>query len=153
MGKNDSRLTRPRDLPRFRGLPVLEGLDRLRFGRLYLALADCADSHGVMYAIRIGPQRVVLLSDPSAIECVVRERPERYRRTAMLESVSAEIRPKGVFAAEGEDWCRQRGIVVVALSRVELRDFFPKLAVTVGRLQQRWGGRRRRGSRWTFAGI
>ena len=56
----------------------------------------------------------------------------------MLESVATEMRLKGVFAAEGEDWRRQRRIVVAALSRARLKDFFPSLAMTVGRLQRRW---------------
>ena len=42
------------------------------------------------------------------------QRPEGFRRTAMLESVAAEMRLKGVFAAEGEDWRRQRRIVTAA---------------------------------------
>ena len=140
MAKTDPALTRLPDLPGPRGLPVLGNLHRIRFYRLHLILEDWAEIHGAMYAIRIGPQRVVVLSDRSAIERVLRERPERFRRTAMLESVAAEMRLKGVFAAEGEDWRRQRRMVVAALSRAKLKDFFPKLAVSVSRLQRRWEG-------------
>ena len=140
MMKTDAPLTRLRDLPGPRGLPVLGNLHRIRFDRLHLILEDWADSYGAMYALRIGPQRVVVLADRSAIERVLRERPERFRRTAMLESVAAEMRLKGVFAAEGEDWRRQRRMVVAALSRAKLKDFFPTLAVSVSRLRATLGG-------------
>ena len=52
-----------------------------------------------MYASRVGPQRIVGLSDRSAIDRVLRERPERFRRTKQLESAVPEMRLKGVFAA------------------------------------------------------
>lgn len=140
MAHTEPSLTRLRDLPGPRGLPVLGNLHRLRFDRLHLILEDWADSYGAMYAIGIGPQRVVVLSDRSTIERVLRERPERFRRTTALGSVAAEMRLKGVFAAEGEDWRRQRRIVVAALSRARLKDFFPTLAVSVSRLRRRWEG-------------
>ena len=74
----------------------------------------------------------MVLSDRSAIERILRERPERFRRTAQLESAAAEMRLNGVFAAEGDDWRRQRRSVVAALSRARLKELFPKLEVSVG---------------------
>ena len=65
-----------------------------------------------MYANRIGPQRTVVLSDRSAIDRIVRKGRERFRRTRQLESAATEMRLRGVFAAEGDDWHRQRRIVV-----------------------------------------
>ena len=138
MTQNEPSLIRLRDLPGPRGLPVLGNLHRIRFDRLHLVLEDWAERHGAMYGIRIGPQRIVVLSDRLAIDRILRERPERFRRTAQLESAAAEMRLKGVFAAEGDDWRRQRRIVVAALSRARLKDFFPRLEVMVGRLQRRW---------------
>ena len=138
MTHTEPALIRLRDLPGPQGLPLLGNLHRIRFDRLHLILEDWADGYGPVYAIRIGPQRIVVLSDRSAIGRILRERPERFRRTAQLESAAAEMRLKGVFAAEGEDWRRQRRMVVAALSRAKLKDFFPKLEVTVGRLQRRW---------------
>ena len=138
MTQADRALKPLRDLPGPRGLPVLGNLLQTRFDRLHLTLEDWAEQYGPMYAIRIGPQRIAVISDHSAIQRVLMQRPGRFRRTAMLESVAAEMRLKGVFAAEGEDWRRQRRMVVSALNRAKLRDFFPQLAVTVGRLRQRW---------------
>ena len=135
---SEPALTRLGDLPGPRGLPLLGNLHQINFDRLHLILEAWADSHGTMYGIRIGPQRIVVLSDRSAIDRILREHPERFRRTRQLESAAAEMRLKGVFAAEGDDWRRQRRMVVAALSRARLKDLFPTLEVSLGRLERRW---------------
>ena len=138
MTQSESALTSLGDLPGPRGLPLLGNLHRIRFDRLHLILEDWAEQYGAIFRIRIGPHRIAVISDRSAIQRILVQRPEGFRRTAMLESVVAEMHLKGVFAAEGEDWRRQRRIVTAALNRAKLKDFFPTLAVTVGRLQRRW---------------
>ena len=138
MTQSESALTSLADLPGPRGLPLLGNLHRIRFDRLHLILEDWAEQYGAIFRIRIGPHPIAVISDRSAIQRILVQRPERFRRTVMLESVAAEMRLKGVFAAEGEDWRRQRRIVTAALNRAKLKDFFPTLAVTVGRLQRRW---------------
>ena len=138
MTQSESALTSLGDLPGPRGLPMLGNLHRIRFDRLHLILEDWAEQYGAIFRIRIGPHRIAVISDRSAILRILVQRPEGFRRTTMLESVAAEMRLKGVFAAEGEDWRRQRRIVTAALNRAKLKDFFPTLAVTVGRLQRRW---------------
>ena len=138
MTQTDAALRPFRDLPGPRGLPVLGNLHQFRFDRLHLKLEAWAEQYGPMFAIRIGPHRIAVISDRSAIQQVLLQRPEGFRRTVMLESVAAEMRLKGVFAAEGEDWRRQRRIVTSALNRAKLNDFFPRLAVTVERLRKRW---------------
>ena len=138
MTQSESALISLGDLPGPRGLPLLGNLHRIRFDRLHLILEDWAEQYGAIFRIRIGPHRIAVISDRSAILRILVQRPEGFRRTTMLESVAAEMRLKGVFAAEGEDWRRQRRIVTAALNRAKLKDFFPTLAVTVGRLQRRW---------------
>ncbi len=127
-----------RDLPGPRGLPVLGNLHQIRFERLHLILEDWAERYGPMFRIRIGTHSVAVISDRAAIQRILVQRPDAFRRTVMLESVAAEMHLKGVFAAEGQDWRRQRRIVVEALNRARLKTFFPTLAMTVGRLQRRW---------------
>ena len=50
----------------------------------------------------------------------------------------------GVFDAEGNNWERQRKPTAEALSLKKVRDFYPKIAATTGRLLEKWKG---------FAGI
>ena len=126
------------DLPGPAGLPVLGNLHRIRFDRLHLTLEEWAERYGPMFRIHIGPHRIAVISDRSAIQRILVQRPEGFRRTTALETVATEMRLKGVFAAEGEDWRRQRRIVVDALNRARLKTFFPTLAMMVGRLQRRW---------------
>ncbi len=134
-----------RDLPGPKGLPLIGVLHRVRFDRLHLRLEEWADRYGPLFRIRMGPHPIVVVSDGAAIQRILVQRPQGFRRTRRLESVADEMRLKGVFAAEGEDWRRQRRIVTAALNRQKLADFFPKLAVTVARLQRRWEGAADRG--------
>ncbi len=129
---------RIRDLPGPGGLPLIGNLHQIRFSRLHLDLENWADRYGPLYRIRIGPSDVVVVSDRATIRRLLVQRPQTFRRTRALESVAAEMGLKGVFAAEGDDWRRQRRIVAAALNRTRLESFFPHLAMTAERLRRRW---------------
>ena len=120
------------------GLPLAGNLFQIRLDVLHDTLERWADRYGPLYRIRIGPVNMAVLSDPDTVKRMHRERPHRFRRTRAVEAVATEMRLKGLFAAEGEDWRRQRKIVVLALNTAHLKSFFPKLAVTAGRLRRRW---------------
>ena len=127
-----------RDLPGPVGLPGLGNLHRVRLDRLHLGLEEWAERYGPIYRIRLGPKGIAVISDRATAQQVLRQRPDGFRRTRTIAATADEMGLNGVFAAEGDDWRRQRRIVVAALNRAKLDDFFPKLAVTVGRLQRRW---------------
>ena len=127
-----------RDLPGPRGLPVLGNLLQLPLDRFHLVLEQWAERYGPIFRIRMGPHPLAVISDRDAGQQVLLQRPGGFRRTRALQAAAAEMRLNGVFAAEGGDWRRQRRVVVAALKLAHLRVFFPKLAVTVGRLQRRW---------------
>ncbi len=126
------------DLPGPRGLPILGNLHQIRFSRFHRELEAWAERFGPLYRFRIGTSDVAVVSDRAAIQKILVQRPSRFRRTRALESVFSEVRLKGVFAAEGEDWRRQRRIVAAALNRSRLETFFPRLVTTVDRLHRRW---------------
>ena len=128
-----------RDLGGPPGLPVLGNLfQSLPLDTLHDTLERWADRYGPLYRMRIGPLRMAVVSDPDTVKRMHRERPTRFRRTRGLEAVATEMRLNGVFTAEGDDWLRQRKIVVMALNTAHLKSFFPKLAVTTERLLRRW---------------
>ena len=129
---------RLRDLPGPPGLPLIGNLHRIRLDRLHATLEGWAGRYGPLYRIRIGPRRVAVLSDRASIERILVERPHGFRRARSLEAAAEGMGLKGVFAAEGEDWRRQRRIVAAALRRARIEDFFPRLAETVDRLRRRW---------------
>ena len=133
-------MKRYEDLGGPRGLPIAGNLFQLLpLDTLHRTLERWADRYGPLYRLRAGPMmRMVVVSDPETIKRMHRERPHRFRRTRGLEAAAAEMRMKGVFASEGDDWRRQRKIVVMALNTAHLRTFFPKLVITVERLRRRW---------------
>ena len=143
--RTDDALTPFRDLPGPRGLPLIGVLHRIRLDRLHLQLEAWAASHGALFRLPMGPRSVAVVSDAAAIQRILVQRPQVFRRTRQLEAAAREMRLNGVFAAEGEDWRRQRRIVTAALGRQKLTDFFPRLALTVARLQRRWEGAADRG--------
>ncbi|MYE00420.1 MAG: cytochrome P450 [Alphaproteobacteria bacterium] len=145
MMHTDSAPTGLRDLPGPGGLPLIGVLHRVRFDRLHLRLEEWADRYGPLFQIRMGPNRILVVADSASIQRILVQRPQGFRRTRRLESVAEEMKLKGVFASEGEDWRRQRRIVVAALNRHKLEDFFPKLSLTAGRLCRRWEGAADRG--------
>ena len=119
-------------------LPLVGNLFQFRLDTFHRTLEHWADHYGPLYRMRIGPVRLAVVSDPDTVKRVHRERPHRFRRTRVLEAVATEMRLKGVFAAEGDDWLRQRKIVVLALNTAHLKSFFPRLKVTTERLMRRW---------------
>ncbi|MCB1748574.1 MAG: cytochrome P450 [Gammaproteobacteria bacterium] len=120
------------------GLPLLGNLLQLRFDHFHLILERWADTYGPLYRFRIGPRKLAAVSDPDVIKRMHRERPDMFRRTRSVEAATREMRLKGVFSSEGDDWRRQRKIVAMALNTAHLKPFFPKLQVTTTRLLRRW---------------
>ena len=127
-----------RDLPCPRGLPLVGNLHQVRFDRLHLQLEAWAERYGDMFVVRYGPIRGLVISDREAVQRMLIDRPDGFRRPAMIELTASDMRLKGVFAAEGEDWRRQRRIVAGALGRTRLKTLFPQIQVMVGRLKRRW---------------
>ena len=126
------------DLGGPRGLPFAGNLFQIRFDTYHQRVERWADRYGPIYRIRLGPVRIAVVSDPESVKRMHRERPDRFRRTRTLEAVAAEMRLRGVFVAEGDDWRRQRRVVVRALNTAHLKGFFPRLVTTVERLRRRW---------------
>lgn len=84
------------------------------------------------------PRAQAVVSEPGAIRRMLGRRPGGFRRASPLGPVAREMGLLGVFAAEGEDWRRQRRIVSAALNPGRLRRFFPALLRSVERLRGRW---------------
>ena len=127
-----------RDLDGPPGLPLAGNLFQVRLETLHRTLEGWADRYGPIYRVNFGPVRMVVVSDPEVIRRIHRERPARFRRTRALEAAATEMGLKGVFVAEGDDWLRQRKMVVMALNTAHLKSFFPRLVVIAGRLRRQW---------------
>jgi cytochrome P450 len=125
-------------LPGPKGLPVLGNLLQIDLKKLHLILEEWASVYGDIYQFRLANKTVVVISEPTLIQDILKDRPQTYRRISAIERVGAELGSNGVFAAEGEQWQRQRQVTVQAFKPEQLRRFFPTLHRITERLYNRW---------------
>ncbi|MEO8202549.1 MAG: cytochrome P450 [Betaproteobacteria bacterium] len=138
----------PRDfdtLPGPRGLPIVGNVFQIDSMQFHVTLEQWARTYGPMYRFRGGPQRLMVVSDPAVIATLLRDRPDNIRRTFRSARVFQELGTTGVFNAEGEDWRRQRKLVMKALTPEVIRNFFPTLVALTDRLLERWQAAARTG--------
>lgn len=126
------------NLPGPTGLPLIGNVHQIELERLHLVLERWATEYGPLYKYRMGSNVVVVVSDPTVSEQILRARPETFRRGGTVEPVFAEMGVAGVFSAEGAAWRPQRRLAMEALSHRNLRGFFPTLERVTQRLLARW---------------
>jgi cytochrome P450 len=135
------------ELPGPRGLPLLGSAHQLaRASQAHLKAEDWARRYGPIVRVDIGRRRIVGISDAQEINRILRERPHNFRRWRDQETIFREMRasttgdsggPVGVFAAEGEEWKRQRRLVVTALNSNHLHRYFHVIRTAAEGLQAR----------------
>jgi len=125
-------------LPGPRGWPLIGSLHRWDASRAHLILEQWAREHGPIYRFRLGPQPLVVISEADAMMAVLRERPHDFRRHFAVRPIFREMGIDGLFSAEGDDWRRQRPLVMRALDPAHLRRFFPTIVTATERLHARW---------------
>jgi cytochrome P450 len=134
------------DLPGPRRLPGLGNALRLRPDRVHVMIEQWGRRYGPVFRFDIGPRAVVSFTEPDTINAILRERPDGYRRWREVEDVFAELGVNGVFAAEGEDWRRQRRLAVTALNTDHLHRYFAVVETATGRLYGRLSAAARTGA-------
>ena len=134
----DAALREVRQLPRPRGWPVLGNAPQLQRASMHLQLEAWVRRYGNLFTFRIGARRFLVLADPDDIAAVLRDRPDGFRRTTRLEQISREMGFLGLFSANGDDWRRQRPMVLSGLDPAHIKAFFPTLVGVTARLARRW---------------
>jgi cytochrome P450 len=126
------------DLPAPRGLPLVGNAHQLvRASRVHLTSERWARRYGPIVRVDIGRRRIVGIADNEAINAILRDRPEGFRRWREQEIVFDEMGLSGLFTAEGEQWKRQRRLVVTALNTNHLHRYFHVVQTATERLYQR----------------
>src|SRR2546426_5796677 len=128
---------RLRDLPAPPGLPLVGNLLSLERERLHLTLEQWRRKYGDYYRFRNVSREVLVIADPEAIGTMLRDRPDGFLRTARLASVAREMGFEGVFTANGEEWRRQRPMVMAGLEPAPIKTYFPALVRGTGRFAGR----------------
>lgn len=124
-------------LPGPSGVPLLGniGIDTARF---HQQLEEWAREYGLIYRMRLMDRRFVVTSRRSDIAQILHDRPDQWRRSQRVASVLEEAAATGVFSAEGEEWRRQRKLVMHALTPEVIQRFSPTMALMTERLRRRW---------------
>lgn len=126
------------DLPGPKGLPLIGNLRQIDPRRFHLTMEHWARDYGPVYRFALAKRQFVVLSDRDAIAAVLRDRPDTFRRSSRTARMLEEAGTRGLFTAEGDEWRRQRKLVMRALTPEVIQRFFPTLAMLTERLRLRW---------------
>jgi cytochrome P450 len=128
-----------------RPLPLLGNLLQIDLEQMHLRFEAWARRHGGLYVFWMGPKPALVVSDTEITHKILRDRPRGFRRMSALEAATRELRAHGVFSAEGDDWTRQRRLVMAAFNTGHMRACHDQIAAITRRLEQVWRGAAERG--------
>ncbi len=135
------------DLPSPRGLPIFGNLLQIDSTRMHLQLEQWCEELGPVFALRLGKRRAIVIGDHEMIATALRDRPDGFRRTTRLAQVWAEMGLlNGVFGANGDEWKRQRRMVMAGFDPTHVKRYFPSLQRVSQRLVGRWRQAARQGT-------
>ena len=127
------------DLPGPRGIPLMGNALQIEPARMHLQLEQWAHEHGPYYRLKFGKHQVLVVADHEAIAAGLRDRPDGFRRSVRMEQVSAAMGLlPGVFGSNGEDWRRQRRMVMAGFDPAHVKAYFPSMVRVARRLEGRW---------------
>lgn len=124
-------------LPGPRQWPLLGNLPQIDPQRMHRQLEDWAGKYGPLYRAHLGKRELLVVSDTALIATILRDRPDGWRRLGTMRSVVQEMGGHGLFSAEGDDWRRQRRLVMRAFDPAHLQRFFPSLVRVTERFKAR----------------
>jgi len=120
-----------------RGIPIFGNARQIIPEKMHQQLEEWSQIFGDRYKIVLGSRQVLVCSNPDDIAALLKDRPNRFRRTTRLEMVAKELQMAGLFAANGEDWRRQRTLVMQAFNPIHVKSYFPSLQTVAQRFQKR----------------
>ena len=132
-------LRRAIDLPGPKGIPVLGNALQIAPERFHLQLEQWAREYGPTYKLQLGKELAVVVGDHEVVAAVLRDRPHGFRRTPRVREIGLEMGLlPSVFGSEGDDWQRQRRMVMASFDPGHVKRYFPALLKVAGRLAGRW---------------
>jgi cytochrome P450 len=125
-------------LPGPKGVPLFGNALQIDGSQFHLTMENWAREFGSLYRFRLGSKTLVVTSDHAVVSRLLRDRPDAIRRSSHTARIIEEGGTCGVFTAEGEEWRKQRKLIMRALTPEVVRNFFPTLASMTERLRRRW---------------
>ena len=139
-GPGTPAVRRIADLPGPKGWPVLGNLPQIKASEFHLQLERWAHEYGRYFQIRMANRHMLVVADHDAVATMLRDRPDGFRRSARLDVIGAELGLKpGLFGSNGDDWKRQRRMVMSAFDPGHVKAYYPSLVKCGERLAGRWG--------------
>jgi cytochrome P450 len=127
------------ELPGPRGLPLVGIGHRVQPTRFHQQLEGWAREHGPVFRLRIGPRRLLVVSDTAVVSALLRDRPGTFRRPTRQGNLMREMGfEQGLFFVNDEAWTRQRRMVMSAFNPAHVKAYLPSLLKVTQRLQDRW---------------
>lgn len=127
------------DLPGPRALPLVGNLFQIRRKHLHQCVEAWGREYGPFFRFRLGPRTLLAVSDHEALGAALRDRPDGFRRTRLMETIGLEMGlTPGLFAANGDAWRRQRRMVMAGFDPTHVKAYFPSLLKVTQRLRGRW---------------
>lgn len=111
-------------------------LPEFRRGRLEY-YTHCARTYGDFVGLRFGPHRVLMVSDPNAIERVLVSEARNYRKHFALR-LNPMLLGNGLLTSEGDFWLRQRKLMQPAFLRSRLVRYSAAFVDFTRQLLERW---------------
>ena len=119
--------------------PLLGNSLQIRRATVHRNVEQWAKVYGALFRMRLGRAQWLVIADHELLAGVMRDRPDGFERNPLSRAVGAEMGlPAGVFNAEGEDWLRQRRMVMASFAPGHVRAYFPALIKVALRLRSRW---------------
>ncbi len=119
-----------------RGHLLSGNLPEFRAGRLEF-LTDCQRRYGDYVALRFGPKRILLVSDPAAIEYVLTTGSRNFIKHFALR-LNPLVFGNGLLTSEGEFWRRQRRLIQPAFARERIAAYSQVVVDHTERMLQNW---------------
>src|SRR3954468_4932953 len=126
------------DLPGPRGLPIVGNGLQIEPTRLHQNLEAWRRQYGDCYRFNIGRRKFLVVGDAELIAQSLRDRPEGFQRTERLNKAARNMGFGGVFSANGEQWKRQRPMVMAGFAPAHIKKYFPTLLKVTERFVKRW---------------
>ncbi|HEY4066715.1 MAG TPA: cytochrome P450 [Burkholderiaceae bacterium] len=127
------------ELPAPKGWPLVGNALQIKRGQMHQTVEAWGREHGPLFRMRFMSRIWLGVTDTDAVTAALRDRPDGFRRTQLMETIGLEMgMTPGVFAANGEAWRRQRRMVMAGFDPTHVRAYFPSLLKGAQRLRGRW---------------